>query len=129
MDDQTKIDEIENMNADIQTALDGSLPDYIAAEAWAKVLPILRKYDAGIEWIKPVYQKTPPPEMKPEYRTDHSNPVEDEKRVIRFGKHNGKTLGEIIDTDPGYFNWLVESNAIRDPGTHDAAGRIYSRNA
>ena len=31
---------------------------------------------------------------------------------IRFGKHSGKTIKELIDKYPSYWNWLVSNNVL-----------------
>lgn len=32
--------------------------------------------------------------------------------VVPFGKHRGKTMGEVCDTDPSYLRWGIESGAF-----------------
>lgn len=42
-----------------------------------------------------------------EIKFEHSSePINARDYVITFGKHNGKTLGEIWDSDPSYIEWL-----------------------
>jgi uncharacterized protein (DUF3820 family) len=40
-----------------------------------------------------------------------------EDTVMPFGKHSGKTLGDILAEDPGYLDWLrdaeIRSNRLR----------------
>jgi hypothetical protein len=36
--------------------------------------------------------------------------------VVRFGKHKGKTLPQIIFNDPDWFFWAVEKDAFRNKG-------------
>jgi len=130
MDDQTKADEIENMNANIQSALDPSVPLHVAEECWKNALHTLRKYDAGIDWIKPVYASDTSPEVANGRAT--RSPVggtSDEDIVIQFGKYKGKTLGQIVESDEQYFVWLVHSGAIRVESVREAAERIASRNS
>ncbi len=35
--------------------------------------------------------------------------------VLTFGKYRGKTVGEVIDLNPGYILWLVDENVIEMP--------------
>ena len=35
--------------------------------------------------------------------------IDELKTIITFGKHKGKTLDEISDTDPSYICWLKEN--------------------
>lgn len=42
--------------------------------------------------------------------------------VMPFGKHRGRTLGQIARLDPGYLNWLA--NAFRDGKIGQRAGRL-----
>lgn len=30
--------------------------------------------------------------------------------IFGFGKHKGKTVGEVLDEEPGYFGWLMEAD-------------------
>ncbi len=35
------------------------------------------------------------------------------KTVLRFGKHKGKTIGDVYDIDPSYLEWvLLSTNMI-----------------
>lgn len=35
--------------------------------------------------------------------------IDELKTIVTFGKHKGKTLDEISDTDPSYICWLKEN--------------------
>lgn len=37
----------------------------------------------------------------------------DGKAIYNFGKHNGKTIEEIADQEPGYYGWMLNSNFPR----------------
>lgn len=43
------------------------------------------------------------------------NQVEPENFVMPFGKHRGKTLGQILDDDAAYLDWLVGLDNLREP--------------
>ena len=32
------------------------------------------------------------------------------KAIYNFGKHKGKTIAEVADTEPGYYGWMMNSN-------------------
>lgn len=34
---------------------------------------------------------------------------------LRFGKHNQKTLGEVLECDPSYLGWLHTCEDLREP--------------
>lgn len=46
-----------------------------------------------------------------------SNP---EDVTMPFGKHQGKTLGDILAEDPGYLKWLNETAKLRADRLRDA---------
>jgi uncharacterized protein (DUF3820 family) len=35
--------------------------------------------------------------------------------VMKFGKHKGKTLIQILDEEPSYIIWLSENNVVKIP--------------
>ena len=38
---------------------------------------------------------------------------EDDKECFGFGKHKGKTVVEVLETEPGYFGWLLNADFPR----------------
>lgn len=52
---------------------------------------------------------TAPPEQSEQPKQSHSNsPTKD--TLITFGKYNGKTIGQVLDSDRGYIEWLSEKS-------------------
>jgi hypothetical protein len=45
--------------------------------------------------------------------------------TLRFGKHQGKSLPEVILTDPGWFYWAYSNSIFREP-LNEEAGEIAS---
>lgn len=44
-------------------------------------------------------------------------PQRDEDIVMPFGRHRGKTLGQIVNDDAGYLDWIVDkctADRLRD---------------
>lgn len=44
--------------------------------------------------------------------------------VVGFGKHRGKTLPQIVLTDPDWFFWAVESDVFKSPALKKEAEEI-----
>jgi len=54
--------------------------------------------------------------------------IEEDKVFLDFGEHEGKSLLEIADTEPGYYDYLIDKKnngkcAIRR--SHDKIFRLY----
>jgi hypothetical protein len=49
--------------------------------------------------------------------------------VVRFGKHKGKTLPQIVFADPDWFFWAVEEHVFRDKGRLAAEAADLDRKA
>lgn len=43
--------------------------------------------------------------------------------TMPFGKHKGKRLGDLVDEDPGYLDWL-QTTEIRSPRLAEAVAEI-----
>lgn len=50
-----------------------------------------------------------------DYSNEDNKGKSAEEQVITFGRHKGKTLGEIFREDRGYFDWLLENNNKMKP--------------
>ena len=53
-------------------------------------------------------------------------PKDSYETIITFGKHKGKSLGFIYDSDPSYIHWLADSDKI--PGQWSEAARRVINN-
>jgi len=40
--------------------------------------------------------------------------------ILPFGKHKGKTLPQIVFTDPDWFFWAMEENVFKGPLKREA---------
>ena len=58
--------------------------------------------------------------------TENMTVEEVEKIVVNFGKHKGKTLGEINESDVGYINWLADK--AKDQVMKNAVRKIIDSN-
>ena len=64
---------------------------------------------------------TPPPAVQEELdrKQSSSTPPGDggvpELVQVTFGKHRGSTIGDLLESDPGYVKWLAEKFEPRNP--------------
>lgn len=65
--------------------------------------------------VKGLVENEAPKEVKPpsngKGKGEASNGQSPANVVIRFGKHQGKTLGQILAEDRGYLQWLAENSS------------------
>jgi len=52
--------------------------------------------------------------------------ITDKSHVVGFGKHKGKSIGELIDSEPEYLLWCVERGIL--DLDHKLIGAIYETN-
>lgn len=45
--------------------------------------------------------------------------------VMPFGKHKGKTLGELVDTESKYVMWLIDNQVLSQGVTNDVFEAAY----
>lgn len=51
------------------------------------------------------------------------------EQVLTFGKHKGKTLGQVYKEDRGYFDWLIANNEKMKPFCEEILKTIAEHNA
>jgi len=118
-------DEIYAINAALLSALD---PDN---EGWAdsavEAFGAMRTLGLGLRALHPLERGEGPSTdgNPPGYRDAHQGPdrpgdadTTPQGVVMTFGKHSGRTLGEIQDLDPQYLVWLLHKH--REGGTRPA---------
>jgi len=47
--------------------------------------------------------------------------------ILTFGRHNGKTLPQVVFADPDYFFWAYRAGVLERYGMQDEAEAVYSR--
>lgn len=78
-----------------------------------------KRSDDGINLIRPIPETTQRLPETSERGTDHLS------HVLPSGRYKGKTLVQVLETDPGYVRWLADnwgSDTIRDAAQHLVAG-------
>ena len=52
--------------------------------------------------------------------------VDGEHYILAFGRHRGRSVGEVKKLDPGYLNWLLSPSGIEDEEARETLKKKFT---